>query len=181
MRLIYGAGAYGGLREMVILDFIIIFLSGYLSKTRLSIFNYILLFILLPLASIAIMIAEMTYVSFDFYGYIAIVLLTGVSFLSVWVFPALYGDNKKVELSMYIVTGIAVLISMAMFALVEVLPNDIIESWLKPLILKGNTYDIWDRPPYQLAHFVIMVGSFPYIATFIICKTILKYKDYQEK
>lgn len=114
---------------MVFLDFLIIFLSGYFSKTRLSIFNYILILTLLPLASIAIMIVEMKYVRFDFYGYIVVILLTGVSFLSVWVFPALNGESKKVELSMY---------------------------------------------------FVIMVGSFPYIATFIISKTILKFKNYQK-
>ncbi|SPF35405.1 conserved exported hypothetical protein [Candidatus Desulfosporosinus infrequens] len=71
---------------------------------------------------------------------------------------------------------VVVIISMALFALAEVLPNDIIESFLRPLISKGNTYDIWRRPPYQLAHFVIMVGSFPYVATFIISKAILKLK-----
>ena len=166
---------------MVFLDFLIIFLSGYLSKTRLSVLSYILILTLLPIASIAIMIAEIKYVPSDFYDYIIVIFLTGVSFLSVWVFPALNGESKKVELSMYFVTGIVVLISMALFALVEVLPNDIIESFLQPLILKGNTYDIWSRPPYQLAHFVIMVGSFPYIATFIISKTILKFKNYQKK
>ena len=57
-----------------------------------------------------------------------------------------------------------------------VLPNDIIESILRPLILKGKTYDIWSRPPYQLAHFVVMVGCFPYVAAFIISKMILKIK-----
>ncbi|KJR45555.1 hypothetical protein UF75_4057 [Desulfosporosinus sp. I2] len=166
---------------MIFLDGLIIFLSGYLSKTPLSILNYILMLTLLPFASIAIMIAEMKYVRFDFYGYIAVMVLTGVSFLSVWVFAALNGEYKKVELSMYFVIGIVVIISMALFALAEVLPNDIIESFLRPLISKGNTYDIWSRPPYQLAHFVIMVGSFPYVATFIISKTILKFKNYQKQ
>ncbi len=167
---------------MIFLDFLIIFLSGYLSKTRLSILNYILILTLLPLASIAIMIADMKYDRYDFYGYIVIILLTGVSFLSVWVFPALYGENKKVELSMYFVTGFVVLISMVLFAMTEVLPNDIIESFLKPLmIIKGNTYDLWSLPPYQLAHFSIMVVSFPYIASFIISKTIFKFKKYQKE
>ena len=131
---------------------------------------------LLPFASIAIMIVEMKFVRFDFYGYIVVMVITGVSFLCVWVFPALHGEYKKVELSMCFVTGIVVIISMAFFALVEVLPNDILEYFLRSLISKGNTYDIWNRPPYQLSHFVIMVGSFPYIATFIISKTILKLR-----
>ena len=111
---------------MLLLDGLIIFLSGYLSKTRLSILNYILVLTLLPFASIGVMIAEMKYVRFDFYGYIAVMLLTGVSFLSVWIFLALNGEYKRVELSMYFVTVIVVLISMALFALAEVLPNDII-------------------------------------------------------
>lgn len=166
---------------MILLDGLIIFLSGYLSKTPLRTLNYILMFMLLPFASIAIMIAEMKYVRFDFYGYIAVMVLTGVSFLSVWVFPALYGEYKKVELSMYFVTGIVVIISMILFALAEVLPDDILEYFLRSLISKGNTYDIWRRPPYQLAHFVIMVGSFPYIAAFIISKMILKFKNYQKQ
>lgn len=166
---------------MLFFDGLIIFLSGYLSRNRLSILNYVLLLTLLPLASIAIMIADMEYVNFDFFGYIAVIVLTGVSILSVWVFPALNGEYKKVELAMYFVTGIVVLISMALFAMVEVLPNDIIESILRPLVIKGNTYDIWSRPPYQLGHFVIMVGCFPYIATFIISKTILKFKSYHMK
>jgi hypothetical protein len=126
----------------------------------------------------AIMIAELKAVRFDFYGYLAVILLTGVSFFSVWVFPAWNGEYKKVELSMYFVTGIIVLFSMVLLALVEVLPNDIIEFMLRSLISKGNTYDIWSRPPYQLAHFVIMVGAFPYVAAFIISKIILKYKNY---
>jgi intracellular septation protein A len=165
---------------MLLLDGLIIFLSGYLAKNRLSILNHVLILTLLPLASMAIMIAELKSVQLDFYGYLVIILLTGVSFLSVWVFPAWNGEYKKIELVMYFVTGIIVLIAMVLLALTEVLPNDIIESILGSLISKGNTYDIWSRPPYQLAHFVIMVGAFPYIAAFIISKIILKYKNYLE-
>jgi len=166
---------------MVFLDCLIIFISGYLSKNRLSILSYVLMLLLLPLVSIGIMIAEINNGQLDFFFYIVVIVLTGVSFLSVWVFPAMNGESKKVEASMYIVIGIILLISMALFALVEVLPNDIIESILRPLILKGNTYDIWSRPPYQLAHFVVMMGCFPYVATFIISKTILKFKSYQNQ
>lgn len=165
---------------MIFLECLIIFISGYLSKNRLSILVYVLMLTILPLISIGIMIAEISN-TYDFIGYITVIVLTGASFLSIWVFPAMNGEAKKVEASMYIVIGIILIISMAFFALVEVLPNDIIKSILRPLILKGNTYDIWSRPPYQLEHFVVMVGCFPYVATFIISKTILKYKGYQNQ
>jgi len=165
---------------MIFLECLIIFISGYLSKNRLNILSYVLILSLLPLVSIGIMIAGISN-TFDFFGYITVIVLTGASFLSVWVFPAMNGEPKKVEASMYIVIGIILLISMALFALVEVLPSDIIEYILRPLIVKGNTYDIWSRPPYQLAHFVVMVVCFPYIATFIISKTILKFKSYQNQ
>lgn len=151
-----------------------------LAKNRLSILINVLILSILPLISIGIMIAEFSN-TFDFIGYITVIVLTGASFLSVWVFPAIYGESKKVEASMYIVVGTILIISMALLALVEVLPNDVIESILGSLILKSKTYDIWSRPPYQLAHFVVMVGCFPYVATFIVSKTILKFKSYQNQ
>ncbi|SPF55367.1 conserved membrane hypothetical protein [Candidatus Desulfosporosinus infrequens] len=165
---------------MIFLECLIIFISGYLSKNRLSILVYVLMLTILPLISIGIMIAEFSN-THDFFGYLSVIVLAEASFLSVWVFPAMNGEPKKVEASMYIVIGIILLISMTLFALVEVLPNDIIESILRPLILKGNTYDIWSRVSYQLAHFVVMVGCFPYVASFIISKTILKFKSYQNQ
>ncbi|AFQ44721.1 hypothetical protein [Desulfosporosinus meridiei] len=161
---------------MIVLDGLIIFISGYLSKTPLKLLTYILILSLLPLASMVMMINQIQTVNLDFYHYIALIVLTASAFLSVWVFPALNGDYKKVDFSMNFVTGIVVLISMFLFALVEVLPQGILESCLSSLISKRNTYDIWNRPPYQLAHFVIMAGAFPYIASFIISKTILSLR-----
>lgn len=161
-------------------DGLIIFVSGYLAKSRLSLLKYVLLLTLLPMASIFIMIAEIMYPPkpLDFYGYLVLTVLTGVSFTSVWVLQACYSEDKKVELAMYFVTGIVVLISLALFALVEVLPEDTIVSVLRLLISQGHMYEIWSQPPYQLAHFVIMAGSFPYVASFIISKMILKFRSY---
>lgn len=166
---------------MLFLDGVILFISGYLSKNRLSILSYVLMLTILPLASMMIMVAEINYSLLDFWGYIAVMALTGVAFLSVWAFPAKNGECKCVELSMYIVITMVLLLSLALFAMAEVLPEDIIRSLLGTLISKGNTYDIWSRPPYQLAHFVVMAGCFPYIAAFTISKTILKFRRYRSK
>ncbi|KLU63798.1 hypothetical protein DEAC_c42900 [Desulfosporosinus acididurans] len=165
---------------MIFLECLIIFISGYLSKNKLSILVYVLMLTILPLICIGIMIAEFRH-THDFLGYLSVIVFAGASFLSIWVFPAMNGELKKVEASMYFVVVIILLIYMTLFALVEVLPNDIIESILRPLILKGNTYDILSRPSYQLAHFVVMAGCFPYIASFIISKTILKFRNYQNQ
>ena len=63
--------------------------------------------------------------------------------------------------------------------LIEALPNEILEFWLKPLISMGTKYDIWSRPPYQLAHFLTFAISFPYMASFIISKVILSFRKYK--
>ncbi|MGC7871830.1 hypothetical protein ACPUYX_09920 [Desulfosporosinus sp. SYSU MS00001] len=164
---------------MIFFECLIIFISGYLSKNRLSLMIYVLMLTILPLISIGIMITAFSN-THDFFGCLSVIVLAGASFLSVWVFPAINGEPKKVEASMYIVIGIISLISMTLFSLLEVLPNDIIESILKPLSLIGTPYYIWSRPSYHLAHFVVMAGCFPYVASFIISKTILKFKNYQD-
>ena len=163
---------------MLLLDCVIIFISGYLAKNCLGVLSYVLILAILPLVSVAIMIHEMLFGS-NFLYYMAVMALTEVSSLSVWVFPAIYGEYKKVDLSMYAVIAIVISISLAFLAMAEVLPNDIIESLLRNIISKSGIYDIWSHPPYQLAQFFIVIGCFPYISAFVVSKTILKFRSYR--
>jgi len=137
--------------------------------------GYSVMFFFLPLLSLIILLKGLTS-NFDFYQYIFVFILSAISFVSVWIVAAVFGDENKVELSMYIVGGFVLIFFMLFMALTEVLPNEILEFYLKPLIAKGNTYDIWSRPPYQLAHFVVMAVSFPYFASFVFGKVILKFR-----
>jgi len=137
--------------------------------------GYIVMLFFLPLLSLVILLKGLTE-NHDFYQYIIILLLAAITFISVWIVAAAFGDENKVELSMYIVCGIVLLFFMLFMTLTEVLPNDILKIYLNPLIVKGNTYDIWSRPPYQLAHFVVMALSFPYFASFAFGKVILKFR-----
>lgn len=148
-------------------------------QKNLKISSYILLIGLVPMLSYLFLYFIVNNSSLDFYEYIIVLFITSAIFISMWIFFALYGEEKKVELSMYIVLGVVTLIFMLFMALIEVLPNDILEFYLKPLISKGNKYDIWSRPSYQLAHFLTFSFSFPYIASFVVSKIILKCRKYK--
>lgn len=149
-------------------------------QENLRVSIYILLIGIVPMLIYLFLYLIIINSSFDdFYEYIVVVFITCTIFLSMWIFFALYGEEKKVELSIYIILGIVTLIFMLFMSLIEVLPNDTLESYLKPLISKGNRYDIWNTPPYQLAHFLTFSFLFPYIVSFIVSKIILKYKRYK--
>lgn len=145
-------------------------------KKKIGISLYIFLLGIVPLLSFFIMYIMVTASQMDFFGYILVILFTCCIFASVWIFVAFNGEYKKAELSMYIVAGVVLLIFMMLMGLIEILPNDILELYLNPLISKGNQYDIWSRPPYQLAHFVAYIVSFPYIASFVVAKGVLIFR-----
>lgn len=80
---------------MLLLDCVIIFVSGFLVKNRLSVLSYVLILSILPLVCSMIMIHEIHFGNSDFLYYIAVMVLTEASSLSVWVSPAIYGEYKK--------------------------------------------------------------------------------------
>jgi len=102
-------------------------------------------------------------------------------FISVWFCVSYNGEYKKVELSSYIIIGAISILLMLSLGLIEILPNEILGLLLNPITSKGNQYDIWSRPPYQLAHFITYIFSFPYIASFIVSKIILSYRKSNEQ
>ncbi|GLC29176.1 hypothetical protein [Clostridium omnivorum] len=174
----------GGISFLLVVIGVILYYFWYKYKDKVKQKNlripiYILLIGLVPMLSYLFLYFIITNSSLDFYEYIIVLFITCAIFICMWIFFALYGEEKKVELSMYIVLGAVAIIFMLFMALIEVLPNDILEFYLKPLISKGNEYDIWSRPPYQLAHFLTFSFSFPYIASFVVSKIILKYKRYK--
>jgi hypothetical protein len=150
-------------------------------QKKISVSIYVLLLGLAPLSSFFLMYIIITTSSLHFFGYIFVILFTCFVFVSVWILTAFNGEYKKVELSMYIVVGVVSLLFMMSMALIEILPNGILELYLKPLISNGSQYDIWSRPPYQLAHFITYILSFPYIASFVIGKGILNFRRYKEE
>lgn len=148
-------------------------------KIRLSV--YIMLLGIVPLISflIAYILIKTSYL--DFYGYILVMLFTISVFISVWLCVSYNGEYKKVELSAYIIIGAISILLMLSLGLIEILPNEILGLLLNPITSKGNQYDIWSRPPYQLAHFITYIFSFPYIASFIVSKIILSYRKSNEQ
>lgn len=148
-------------------------------QKKIGVLSYILLLGVVPLSSFIIMYTIISTSFLDFYGYILVVLFTCFVFISVWVIIALNGEYKKAELSMHIVVGIVLLLFMVFMALAEVLPEYILELYLRPLIIRKGLYDILSRPIYQLAHFVTYIMSFPYIASFVVGKGILSFRRYK--
>lgn len=163
----------------IIIYFAWFYFKNVVKQKKISIPIHVFLLGIVPLSSFFLMYIMITTSSLDFFGYILVILFTCCVFVSVWIFISLNGEYKKVELSMYIVVGAITLIFMMLMTLIEVLPNDILEFYLRPLISKGNQYDIWSRPPYQLAHFLTFMFSFPYIASFIIGRVILNIRRYK--
>jgi hypothetical protein len=163
----------------IIIYFALFYFKNVIKQNKISIPGHVFLLGIVPLSSFFLMYNIITTSSLDFFGYIVVILITCCVFISVWIFTALNGEYKKVELSMYIVVGAITLIFMMLMGLIEVLPNDILEFYLKPLISKGNQYDIWSRPPYQLAHFLTFILSFPFMASFIIGRVILNFRRYK--
>lgn len=145
-------------------------------KKKISIYIYFLLLGIVPGVSFFIMYRLITIPHIDFFGYIFVILFTCCIFASVWIFTALNGEYKKVELSMYIVISVILLLFMMSMGIIEILPNSILELFLKPVVSIGIFYDIWNRPSYQLAHLVTYIITFPYIASFVIGKGILIFR-----
>lgn len=163
-----------GLSKTILFSHVIIIFLAWLWVKKID-KGYVIMLLLFPLTSLTLTV--MTFPKSDFYEYIVVLLLACISFSSSWIFAALNGEPTKVELSMYIVFGIVILFFMFFMAFIEVLPTDLLELYLKPLLIKGSTYDIWSRPPYQIAHFIIMMATFPYIGSFIISKIIIKLRS----
>ncbi|GFZ30307.1 hypothetical protein CSC2_08330 [Clostridium zeae] len=155
------------------------YFKGIVRQRKISVPIHVFLLGIVPLLSFFLMYIVITTSSLDFFGYILLILFTSCLFISVWIFIGFNGEYKKVEMSMNIVVGIVMLIFMMLMGLTEILPNDILAFCLRPLISMGSRYDIWSRPPYQLAHFVTFVLSFPYIASFIIGRIILNFRKYK--
>ncbi|GFP76578.1 hypothetical protein [Clostridium fungisolvens] len=177
---------YLGLSNLILLlatGFIVYFAWNYfknvIRQRKVSVPTHVFLLGIVPLLSLFLMYIVITTSSLDFFGYILLILFTSCLFISVWIFIGFNGEYKKVEMSMNIVFGAIMIISMMLMGLTEILPNDILEFCLRPLISMGSRYDIWSRPPYQLAHFVTFVFSFPYIASFIFGRIILNFRKYK--
>lgn len=163
----------------IIIYFAWFYFKDIVRQKNINVSIYVFLLSVVPLLSIIITYYVITSSSLDFFGYILMILFSCCMFISVWIFISFNGEYKKVELSMYIVVGAIILIFMLLMGLIEILPTDILEFYLRPLISKGNQYDILSRPPYQLAHFVTFILSFPYMASFIIGKIILNFRKYK--
>jgi hypothetical protein len=162
-----------------IICFAYIYFKDVVKQKKIGVIAHVFLLGIVPLSSFFLAYILITTSSLDFFGYILVIFFTCCVFISVWIFMTINGEYKKVELSMYIVVGIISLIFMMLMGLIEVLPNNILEFYLIPLISNGTQYDIWSRPPYQLAHFITFILSFPYIASFIISKIILNFRRYK--
>jgi uncharacterized membrane protein (DUF4010 family) len=177
---------YLGSTNMFILlatGFIVYFAWGYykdvVKKKDISVPTHVFLLGIVPLLSFFLMYTVITTSSLDFFGYILLILFTCCLFISMWIFITLNSEYKKVEMSMNIVVGSVLLIFMTLIGLTEVLPTDILKFYLSPLISMGSHYDLFSRPPYQLAHFVTFAFAFPYIASFIISRIILNFRKYK--
>ncbi|GAA0085805.1 hypothetical protein UT300007_22440 [Clostridium sp. CTA-7] len=169
---------------LILLTGIIIYVAWFNAKNvvkqrEISVAGYVFLLGIVPLSSFFLIYFIITTSFLDFFGYILVILFACFVFISTWIFIALNGEHKKVELSMNIVIAIISLIFMMLMGLIEALPNEILEFFLKPLISMGSKYDIWSRPPYQLAHFLTFAISFPYMTSFIISKVVLSFRKYK--
>lgn len=169
---------------LILLTGIIIYIAWFNFKSvfnqrKISVGGYVFLLGIVPLSSFLLIYFIITTSFLDFFGYILVILFACFVFISTWIFVTFNGEYKKVELSMNIVIAIISLIFMMLMGLIEALPNEILEFCLKPLISIGSKYDIWSRPPYQLAHFLTFTISFPYMASYVISRVILSFRRYE--
>jgi hypothetical protein len=184
-------GRVGNMGILGLSNFILILLTGIIiyiawfnfksvfNQGKISVGGYVFLLGIVPLSSFFLIYFIITTSFLDFFGYILVILFACFVFISTWIFITFNGEYKKVELSMHIVIAVISLIFMMLMGLIEALPNEVLEFWLKPLISMGTKYDIWSRPPDQLAHFLTFAISFPYMASFIISKVILSFRKYK--